>query len=104
MSEVVQQFERQLGVRLPIRTTRQVTPTAEGEDYYQRALRILYAIDNDAAAVSSSVPAGSLGIDVHGTFARRFLLLELPDFLDEHPGIRLHIGKVHIAIAAYSVS
>lgn len=93
VSEAVQQLERALGVRLLIRTTRQVKPSAEGEDYYQRVLPILAALDDADAAVSADVPAGPLRIDVHGTFARRFLLPGLPDFLDKYPDLRLHIGE-----------
>lgn len=93
VSEAVKQLERRLGVRLLVRTTRQVKPTAEGEDYYRRVLAILDALDDADAAVSDAVPNGPLRIDVHGTFARRFLLPALPEFLDKHPGIRLHIGE-----------
>ena len=93
ISEAIQQLERRLGVRLFVRTTRTVKPTAEGEDYYQRALPILAAIDDADAAVTKSVPAGPLRIDVHGTFARRFLLPGLPGFLDRYPDIQMHIGE-----------
>ena len=92
VSEAVGRLERQLGVRLLARTTRKVAPTAEGEEYHRRALEIIAAVDEADAAVAGGVPAGPLRIDVHGTFARRFLLPDLPDFLGRHPGIRLHIG------------
>lgn len=93
VSEAIRQLERKLGVRLLVRTTRQVTPTPEGEDYYRRSVAILSAIDDADAAVATEMPAGPLRIDVHGTFARRFLLPGLPEFLAEFPGIRLHIGE-----------
>ena len=93
VSEAVQTLERHLGVRLLARTTRKVTPTAEGEDYYRRCLAILSAIDDADAAVTRTVPAGPLRIDVHGSFARRFLLPGVPDFLERHPNIQLHIGE-----------
>lgn len=93
VSEAIRQLERKLGVRLLVRTTRQVTPTPEGEDYYQRSLGILSAVDDADAAVAADVPAGPLRIDIHGTFARRYLLPGLPDFLGHHPGIGLHIGE-----------
>lgn len=93
VSEAIQQLERRLGTQLLVRTTRKVMPTPEGEDYYRRSLPILAAVDEADAAVTATVPAGPLRIDVHGTFARRFLLPGLPDFLDRHPGIRLHIGE-----------
>ena len=93
VSEAIQKLERKLGVRLLVRTTRQVTPTPEGEDYYRRAIGILSAVDDADAAVAAEIPAGPLRIDVHGTFARRFLLPALPDFLKRFPGIALHIGE-----------
>ena len=93
MSEAVQQLERHLGVRLLARTTRNVTLTAEGEDYYRRALAILSAIDDADAAATRTVPAGSLRIDVHSRFAETYLLPGLPDFLERYPAIQLHIGE-----------
>ncbi len=92
-SEAVQQLERRLGVRLLARTTRSVTLTAEGEDYYRRCLAILSAIDEADAAATRTVPAGPLRIDVHGRFAQEHLLPGLPGFLERYPGIRLHIGE-----------
>lgn len=93
VSEAIQQLERQLRVTLFARTTRKVAPTPEGEEYHRRAMSILAAIDEADAAVATGVPAGPLRIDVHGTFARRFLLPGLPDFLSRNPDIRLHVGE-----------
>ncbi len=92
-TEAVQQLERHLGVRLLTRTTRRMTLTAEGEDYYRRCLAILSAIEDADAAAAHTVPAGPLRIDVHGRFARHYLLPGLPGFLQRFPGIRLHIGE-----------
>ncbi len=93
VSEAIQQLERQPGAPLLARTTRQVAPTAEGEVYHARALAILAAIDEADAAITTSVPAGPLRIDVHGTLARHFLLPGLPAFLSPSPTIRLHIRE-----------
>lgn len=93
VSEAIQQLERQLGTALFARTTRQVNPTAEAEEYHHRVLGILAAVDEAEHLIATNVPAGPLRIDVHGTFARRFLLPGLPDFLDQNPDIRLHIGE-----------
>ncbi len=92
-SEAVQQLERHLGIRLLARTTRRVTLTAEGEDYYRRCLAILSAIDDADAAATQTVPVGPLRIDVHSRFAQRFLLPGLPGFLERYPNIELHIGE-----------
>lgn len=93
VSEAVQQLERTLGVRLLVRTTRQVSPTVEGEDYHRRVIGILAAIEDAEAAITTEVPAGLLRIDVHGTFARRFLMPALPEFIQRYPGIKLHIDE-----------
>ena len=92
-SEAVRQLERHLGVRLLARTTRTVTLTAEGEDYYRRCLAILSAIDDADAAAARTVPAGPLRIDVHSRFAQQYLLPGLPGFLERYPNIQLHIGE-----------
>jgi DNA-binding transcriptional LysR family regulator len=93
VSEAVQQLERRLGIRLLDRTTRHVVPTAEGDDYYRRCLLILEQIADADAIAGSTVPAGPLRIEVHGTWARRFLLPGLGDFLARYPGVQLHVGE-----------
>ena len=92
-SEAVQQLERYLGVRLLARTTRKVTLTTEGEDYYRRCLAILSAIDDADAAATQTIPVGPLRIDVHSRFAQHYLLPGLPGFLERYPNIQLHIGE-----------
>ncbi len=92
-SEAVQQLERQFGRRLLARTTRAVTLTAEGENYYRRCIEILSAVDEAEAAITGEAPSGPLRIDIPETFARFFLLPGLPGFLERHPDVRLHIGE-----------
>ncbi|MES2740140.1 MAG: LysR substrate-binding domain-containing protein [Pseudomonadota bacterium] len=93
VSEAVQQLERRLRVRLLDRTTRHVSATAEGADYYRRCLGILEQIAEADSLAGSTVPAGPLRIEVHGTWARRFLFPGLADFLALYPGIALHVGE-----------
>jgi len=94
MSKLVQELEAHLGVRLLQRTTRRVTVTSEGQDYYAKATRILH----DLEAVDSSFniarrnPSGKLRIDVGGSTARDVLIPMLPDFLDRYPDIRMELG------------
>ena len=92
-SEAVQQLERHLGIRLLARTTRRVTLTVEGEDYYRRCLAILSAIEEAATVAAGTVPAGPLRVDVHSRFAEQYLLPGLAGFLERHPTIQLHIGE-----------
>lgn len=92
-SEAVQLLERHLGIRLLARTTRRVTLTPEGEDYYRRCLTILSAIDDADAVAGQTAIVGSLRIDVHSRFAKQYLLPGLPSFLERYPNIQLHIGE-----------
>lgn len=54
VSHTIKRLEARLGVRLLLRTTRQVQVTAEGEIYYQRCLRLLAEIDENGYAVLTS--------------------------------------------------
>ncbi len=92
-TEVVKQLEKRLGVRLLQRTTRQVTPTLDGEAYYRRCLAILSDVEEAESAFTGAKPSGPLKVDVHGTLARHFLMPGLPRFLAEYPGIQLHLGE-----------
>src|SRR5262245_57179857 len=92
-TEVLKQLEKRLGVRLLQRTTRQVTPTLDGEAYYRRCLAILSEVEEAESAFTGAKPSGPLKVDVHGTLARHFLMPGLPRFLAEYPGIQLHLGE-----------
>ena len=93
VTEGVKQLEARLGARLLQRTTRHVSPTLDGEAYYQRCLRILAEVEDADAAFSDAKPRGLLKVDVHGTLARHFLLPGLPAFLARYPDIQLHLGE-----------
>ena len=93
VTEGVKQLEARLGVRLLQRTTRQVSPTLDGEAYYRRCLSIIADIEEAEAAFSGATPKGILRVDVHGTLARHFMLPGLPQFLERYPDIQLHIGE-----------
>jgi len=93
VSEALRQLEARLGVKLLQRTTRQVSPTLDGEAYYRRTLSILADIEEAEGAFTGARPRGQLRIDVHGTLARHFMLPGLPRFLTAYPEISLHIGE-----------
>ncbi len=59
-TDAVKQLEARLGVRLLQRTTRQVSPTLDGEAYYRRCLAILDDIEeiqitNDGSRVEQTL-------------------------------------------------
>jgi DNA-binding transcriptional LysR family regulator len=85
-------LEGQLGTQLLQRTTRQVSPTLDGEAYYLRCTAILADIEDAEGAFSGAKPRGLLRVDVHGTLARHFVLPKLPEFID-YPDIQLHLSE-----------
>lgn len=92
-TDAVKQLESRLRVRLLHRTTRHVSPTLDGEAYYQRCLLILAAVEDAETAFSGARPRGQLRVDVHGTLARHFLLPGLPDFLARYPDIEFFMSE-----------
>lgn len=94
LSKLVQELEAYLGVRLLQRTTRRVTVTPEGQDYYAKAMRVLRDLEDIDASFNSARtrPRGHLRIDVGGSTARDVLIPLLPDFLARYPDIRIDLG------------
>src|SRR5579871_2585232 len=76
MSKLVQELEAHLGVKLLQRTTRRVTVTAEGQDYYAKATRVLRDLEDIDSSFSAaqSKPRGNLRVDVGGLTAREVLI------------------------------
>jgi DNA-binding transcriptional LysR family regulator len=98
VTDAVKLLEARLGVRLLLRTTRHVSPTLDGEAYYQRCLALIADLEDAEAAFVGAKPSGLVRVDVHGTQARHFLVPGLPQFFDTYPGIRLHLSEAHQAI------
>jgi len=94
VTHTIQQLEKRLGVRLLHRTTRHVSPTLDGEAYYQRCQRLLADIEEAEAAFAPSAggPKGKVRVDLQGTLAMHFLLPSIGDFCARHPGLELEIG------------
>jgi DNA-binding transcriptional LysR family regulator len=93
VTDAVKGLEQRLGVRLLQRTTRQVSPTLDGEAYYRRCVNLIADLEDAEGAFSGATPSGLIRVDVHGTQARHFLLPGLPDFLARYPNIRVHLSE-----------
>jgi DNA-binding transcriptional LysR family regulator len=94
ITQLVQQLESQLGVRLLHRTTRTVKLTADGAAYLERVVRLLADLEEADASVrgASSTPRGPLRVDVPAPLARRILIPALPSFRARYPDIQLVLG------------
>lgn len=95
VTDAVKGLEARLGVQLLQRTTRQVSPTLDGEAYYQRCLSLIADVEDAEGAFAGAKPSGLVRIDVHGTQARHFLLPGLQHFRQRYPDIRLHFSETH---------
>jgi DNA-binding transcriptional LysR family regulator len=94
VTQLVQQLEARLRVKLLNRTTRQVKVTADGAAYYERVVRLLADMEDADTSLSSAVasPRGRLRVDVPSPLARLILMPALPAFHARYPDIELHMG------------
>lgn len=94
VTQLVQQLEARLRVRLLNRTTRKVNVTADGAAYYERVIRLLVDMDDAETSLSSAsmTPRGRLRVDVPSPFARMLLIPALPGFFARYPEIQLTLG------------
>ena len=95
VTQLVQQLEARLRVKLLNRTTRQVKVTADGAAYYERVVRLLADLDDADTSLSSAVasPRGRLRVDVPSPLARLILMPALPAFHARYPEIQLRHGR-----------
>ena len=94
VTQLVQQLEARLRVKLLNRTTRKVNVTADGAVFYERALRVLADLDDAETGLSNAAtaPRGRLRVDVPSPFARMVLIPALPDFHARYPDIQIDLG------------
>jgi DNA-binding transcriptional LysR family regulator len=93
VSKLVAQLEERLGVKLLVRTTRGLTATEAGLNYYERAQRAFEEADEaeSAARGAGSGLTGRLRICGAVTFARIHLMPRLPEFLARHPELEMEV-------------
>jgi DNA-binding transcriptional LysR family regulator len=94
VTQLVQQLEARLRVRLLNRTTRRVAVTADGAAYYERVARLLAQLDDAETSLSSfaASPRGRLRVDVPSPLARLIIVPALHDFHARWPDIQLDLG------------
>lgn len=89
VSRQISALEDHLGVRLMQRTTRALTLTEEGRNYYSHARALLDAVDEAALAVRPDTAArGLLRIAAPLAFARLHLMPRMARFLADHADLR----------------
>jgi DNA-binding transcriptional LysR family regulator len=93
ISKLIAQLEERLGVKLLVRTTRGLTATEAGLNYYERARRSIEEANEaeSAARGAGSSLTGKLRIAAGVTFARIHLIPRLPEFLQRHPDLEIEV-------------
>lgn len=94
LTKSIQSLEAHLRVKLLQRTTRRVSVTPEGAQYYEKTQRLLKELDDIDASFSAaqSRPRGHLRVDMGSSVASLILLPALPLFSTQYPDIRIDLG------------
>jgi DNA-binding transcriptional LysR family regulator len=92
VSRAIAALERRLGVKLLVRTTRQLSTTDAGEALLLRAREALAAIDDaEGAARGADRLSGVLRVALPTVYGVRRIIPLLPDFLARHPQLRIDL-------------
>jgi DNA-binding transcriptional LysR family regulator len=94
VSKHVQTLEDRLGVRLLNRTTRKVSPTEAGQEYYERAVRILAEMEDaeTAAGDMQTSPRGQLRLTAPVSFGTHVLAPAVADYLVKYPDVSIDLS------------
>jgi DNA-binding transcriptional LysR family regulator len=93
VSKAIAQLEARLGSRLLLRSTRGLTPTEAGQNYYHGATKTI-AQANEADSLARGEGAslsGRLRVCASVTFARLHVVPQVPRFLKAHPELDIDI-------------
>lgn len=93
VSRSVGRLEERMGVRLFVRTTRQIRLTEVGRAYFEQCRQALtQLVEAERMATGQQLlPVGTLRISVPTTYAHYRLLPLLPEFRERHPEVRLDV-------------
>jgi DNA-binding transcriptional LysR family regulator len=93
VSKMVAQLEDRLGAKLLVRTTRGLTATEAGRNFYERARRSIEEAEEAELSVrtAGSSLRGTLRICAAVTFARIHIIPRLPEFLARHPELEMEV-------------
>lgn len=94
VSKLVSRTEARLGVQLFKRSTRSVTLTAEGREFYASCARILQDIEDAELSVTQGFAQvrGLLRVNASLPFGQHYLVPLLKDFKTLYPDVRIDIS------------
>lgn len=93
VSKQISRLETRLGARLLNRSTRRISLTDVGREFYDRSRSILADIDDAERAVgrASDQPRGRLRITASISFGQRQIVPMVPEFVSRFPDVRVDV-------------
>jgi DNA-binding transcriptional LysR family regulator len=93
ISKYINDLENELGVQLLNRTTRQVSPTENGQVYFERAIGVLSDLDAADQAVThlQATPRGLMRVNAPMSFGTLQLGPAIADFMERYPELRIQL-------------
>jgi DNA-binding transcriptional LysR family regulator len=110
VSRRIREMEDRLGTRLLNRTTRNVTLTESGQEFYDRAIKLLADLQEaeDMATKGSHEAKGTLRLSAPVSFTIHCLAPVLKKFRDTHPQLEIEIDtndrKVDLVSEGYDLA
>jgi len=94
VSKSVSRLEERLGTRLLNRTTRSLSLTDVGGEFYSRCQSLVGQLQDAEAEVveTRQRPRGRLRVDLPLSFGRDYVVPALPRFLAQYPDVSLHVS------------
>jgi LysR family transcriptional regulator for bpeEF and oprC len=94
VSKQISALEDKLGTELIHRTSRSITLTEAGRDFYESALRILEDFESAASRIGrgQTAPKGLIRVTVPPTFARLHMVSKLPAFFAAYPDMAVEMA------------
>ena len=92
-SSRISQLEERLGVRLFQRTTRSLTATEQGREFYEGACKILESVSDAEAKVVNITeqPRGALYVAAPLGIGRRLITPLVSGFLSDYPEVKVRL-------------
>ena len=92
VSKLVARLEARLATQLVHRSTRKLQLTPEGQNFYERSVRVLADMDEaERCAAAGAAPRGRVRINASYSFGHCVLMPLVPRFLELHPQVTLDI-------------
>ena len=100
VSTAVGALEERVGTRLLHRTTRSVSVTQDGREFYDRCTRLIADVEEAESSFrrDNADPVGRVHVDLPGRVGRLIVAPALPQFLAQYPGISVQLGVTDRAV------